>query len=317
VLENLSVCIPTINRSHYLERALTYYSSVNFNGKILIGDESDNYHKKLNKECVKKFKNLNISYIHFEHTRESNDAKMLFTLSYYIKTPYVTFTGDDDFLVPLGAKKCVEFLENNPAFAAAHGVRLNFVLNENKIVHIDTDEGYEWINENAWERWLSYMRSGIATVSFIHRTENWEKQYELVGKMNCRYLGTELIICSIAAIQGKVKSIHDLSVVFQRENPDRLFSFRNHTLWDLINSPGWSESAFIFIEEIKRLMKEQGFDKEKEIEKEFWYHCLNILINQFNTQDQEFVLPTEPLELNLTLDDPFYPIYQLLTEGKI
>lgn len=316
MLSKLSLAIPTINRSHFLERALTYYSSVGFNGKILIGDSSDNQHKKINRKNIKRFKNLDISYIHLEQTKVSNDAKMLLALSHFVETPYVTFTGDDDFLVPSGANKCVEFLENNPTFAATHGMRLNFVLNNGKIVHIDTDEGYEWVKENAWERWVSYMHSGIATVSFIHRTENWKKQYELVSKMNCRYLGTELIICSIAAIQGPVKKIPDLSVAFQRENPERLFSFRNQTLWDLINSPGWSESANIFVDKITSLLVDEGMYKEKEVKKEFWYHCLNILINQFNSQDQEVVLPTEPIEMELAEDDVFYPIYMLLTENN-
>jgi len=313
----LTLCIPTINRSVYLDRALQYYSFINFDGKIIIGDSSDDKFKKQNKEIIKLYKNLDIEYIFAEKSKFKNDAQVLHYLGKFIKTPYVTFTGDDDFLIPSGTEKCVDFLDANNDFAAVHGMRLNFLLKDNKIVHTDTDEGYEWIKEDAFQRWLSYMRKGIATVSFIHRTDNWKKQYELVTKIESRYIGTELIICSIAAIQGKVKRIYDLSVVFQRETPNRLFSFRKYSLWDLINTPEWSKSSKIFVEEIDRLLKEQGFDKKDEIKKEFWFHCLTILINQFNNLGKEVVFPTEPVDLNLKESDPFYPIYKLLTIGTL
>lgn len=315
-LKDITICIPTINRSHYLKRALAYYSKVKFPGKILIGDESDDEHKKINRSTIEKCKSLDISYIHLPHTNKSNDAKMLYALSFFVETPYVTFTGDDDFLVPSGAEQCINFLEENKDFAAAHGGRLNFILNNKQLVHLDKDEGYEWINENAWERWLSYMHTGVATVSFIHRTENWKKQYAYTEKINCRYIGTELIICSVAAIQGKVKRLENLSVVFQRETPNRLFSFRNHTLWDLMNSDEWATSANLFVQEINKLLEEQGFKKEDEIKQEFWYHCLNILVHQFNNKDKEVILPTEPIILDINKKDSFYPIYKLITGNK-
>jgi glycosyltransferase domain-containing protein len=317
MLNNLTLCIPTINRTKYLSRALEYYNFVNLDCKIIIGDSSDDEHKKQNKELIKKYNNLNIEYIFCDKKRFNNDSHVLKYLGNFVKTKYVTFAGDDDFIVPSGVEKCINFLDENNDFAAAHGIRLNFIENNGKIVHIETDEGYEWIKEDAWERWFSYMRRGIATVSFIHRTENWKKQYQLVGKMNTRYLGTELIICSTAAIQGKIKKIYDLSLIFQKETPERLFSFRKYTLWDLINSSDWYKSSEIFIEEVDKQLKEQGFNKGEEIKKEFWYHCLNVLINQFNNLGKQIVLPTTPLDLGLKEDDQFYPIAQLINEGKI
>ena len=66
MLPKLSLCVPTINRSHYLKRALTYYSAVNFDGKILIGDSSDSHHKKTPLATAKNYCNDHASITQFD-----------------------------------------------------------------------------------------------------------------------------------------------------------------------------------------------------------------------------------------------------------
>ena len=64
-------------------------------------------------------------------------------------------------------------------------------------------------------------------------------------------------------------------------------------------------------------LAEEGYEVADEVKREFWYHCLNILINQFNNVNKEVVLPTESIDLKLGEDDPFSPIVQLITKGSI
>jgi len=79
----------------------------------------------------------------------------------------------------------------------------------------------------------------------------------------------------------------------------------------------YHKDSNLFIEHVHKQLREQGFDNKEKVKKEFWFHCLNILINQFNNIDKKIEMPTEPIDLNLKIDDPFYPIYNLLITGEI
>ena len=80
----VTIIIPTINRSSFLKRLLSYYSISGFSGFIYIGDSSNNEEIEKNKESVYKFqKSLNIK--HFEHPSKSQ-AYVTYSLLQEVKT---------------------------------------------------------------------------------------------------------------------------------------------------------------------------------------------------------------------------------------
>jgi glycosyltransferase domain-containing protein len=321
MLEKLTLYIPTINRPQFLNRSLKYYNSMEFDGSILIGDSSNSDKKSENLQAISKYPNLQIDYHHFKLGDEyhHHDAVKTYLLLGQIKTPYTTFAGDDDFQIPDGLKLCVEFLENNPDYVAAHGERLNFTLDDEmygNIIGLDIHGGYNWETDNAVNRWQDYMRKGVATTYYIHRTSAWKKYYQFSKDAKSNYLGNELIPCSLCALLGKVKKLDCLTTAFQRDNPIRKFSFAKTTLWDLINGKNWSDSATIFRKAvIEQIMETTTEEKASDIfYQEFWYHCLNIMHYQFNTK---YSTPQEKQyqQLDMTklpVDDPFFPVYKVL-----
>jgi len=321
MLYKITIYIPTKDRSLFLNRALSYYSLKQFDGKILIGDSSNKTEKEWNKKFINKFSDLDIDYHHFKFDEDYHDALKTYRLLDHIQTPYITFTGDDDFQIPNGLKQCVEFLEQSPDFTSAHGQRLNFTLDDvvtGNIVALDIHEGYDWSREdNPIKRWQEYLRVGTATTMHVHRTYEWKKYYQYSYKAKSNYIGNELIPCSLCSLLGKTKRLDCLSVAFQRNNPIRKFSFVKTTLWDLIHKEHWNSSVKYFEEAVVfELSKIMDKSEAKELfYKEFWYHCLLIMNSQFNKKYSNKIeeKPKDPIDLsNLTDNDELYWINKVV-----
>ena len=121
---DLTIIIPTFNRADLLRNCLNYYDKINFDGKILIIDSSDDFELKQNQKNINNFNNLNI-------THKIKKTSIMGSLKYaidYVETNYLTQSGDDDFIVPLSAKKCIEFLNRNKDYILANGKTLLAIL---------------------------------------------------------------------------------------------------------------------------------------------------------------------------------------------
>jgi len=323
---DLTLIIPTFNRSDYLNRALRYYDAAKFSGAILIGDSSDDMaEKKINRSLVEQYPNLNIKYQYFnlEGSNPQHAAIKMFFLSDEIKTSYVAFAGDDDFQIPNGLMQCVRFLDKNPDYVAAHGLRYNFTLDNavyGNIIEIDANEGYSWDTDNPVERWHNYMECGIATVFYVHRTPIWKKCFAYSLKAKADYIGNELIQCSLCAILGKVKKLDCPTTIFQRNTPNKIFSFRDITLWDLINGKYWAQSVKVYEKAVSlELSAYMPIEEAKKIfYREFWYHCLLIMNSQFTTKYSEKKSETTrpPIDFSgITKKNDFFLVHKILKGG--
>jgi len=107
----LTIITPTFNRSDFLIRLLNYLSHTHYKHRIAIGDSSNAFHVERTKETIKKIgKRLDIIYTQYPGLSCHGAQEKLIQL---VDTPYIVSLPDDDFLVPNGLDKCIEFLENN------------------------------------------------------------------------------------------------------------------------------------------------------------------------------------------------------------
>lgn len=288
----ISIIIPTLNRSEFLIRALTYYNKVNFKGTIHIGDSSDEYHSSRIKDAISSFKkNLSIVYRHFPKPEYS--IEMCFKeLVDNVETPYCVYSGDDDFLIPESLQKCADFLETNPHYIAAHGLRVNIGVKDDKIFGpvewALVRQGNSYESENASERWTTYMRNAISTQYYVHRSSTWREMYRHVKDVPIRYFGEEVLPCSMTTILGKVKQLDCLSTVFQKQQAAHSFSWLTHSMYWLLIQPEWS----ISIQTIRRVLSEAISEHDKiEIDKalevvdrELWLHISRMLDKHFKNK---------------------------------
>ena len=125
----VSILIPTLNRSEFLIRALSYYCKVEFKGWICIGDSSNAQHNERIKSVIYALEDkLNIIYKYSPKPPYTNDSMCMKELIEIAPTPYVVYAGDDDFLVTSALAQFAAYLEDHSEYVAAHGLRLAYNL---------------------------------------------------------------------------------------------------------------------------------------------------------------------------------------------
>jgi len=290
--EKVSIIIPTLNRSDFLIRALGYYYQTGFKGYICIGDSSEHDHVQkisafINKKEIKH--NLNILYNHYpkSHYSAIDVVNEIFKL---VQTPYVVFSGDDDFLITNSLAICLDFLEKNDDYVAAHGLRMDFKLDSNKafgqIIETDFTRQHIWESEKASYRWAGYLRHAAATSYYVHRRSTFEAMLQDTQKVTCHYLGAELLPCSLTSILGKVKQIDCLSTVFEiKKAEDKNFSWEKQSIYRYMLSHDWYQSVAIVK---KRIVTELAKADDVTVEeasdifnREFCNYLINFLRWQY------------------------------------
>lgn len=124
---NIDIVIPTHNRPDLLRRVLDYYSNNGKEFNFIIADSSSPQNKARNKKLISTYPKLKILYI--DKFSENLQQHIKFAkMVKYVKSKYVCLCADDDFIVPNGIKECVNFLEKNPDYVAAHGSYIGFYL---------------------------------------------------------------------------------------------------------------------------------------------------------------------------------------------
>jgi len=292
--ENLSILIPTMNRPDFLLRALEYYCNIGFNGKILVGDSSSEENlKKIRSWLDGNKNNLDITYYYCPPEEYKHDGMVMKKLTSELKTDYAVFSGDDDFLVPSTLSKLVSFLENNPAYSMATGYRIAFLLNKTgpygKVEKLEIVMQPDLDKPLPMERWVNYMNLAISNQYYVQRKTVIQKAYEQCDMVPIRYIGPELMPCSVSAIRARAKYLDEISCFFQL-NPNQIFSHTMSPFYNLIISELWSESIKVFKTTIIENMIETGIiqsEAEELFDREFWNHIRSRLNWQFKEKYQK------------------------------
>ncbi len=215
---DFTLLIPTKNRFYYLDKTINYYSNLDFKGTIFIIDSSDKEISKKNKNLLNIFKNLKIEYFHFDGMPWQVIQKAFPS----INTKFVSFTGDDDYLVPDMLEKGIAFLKSNSDFIAVNGDALCAVSLKNR-TYIDYFTPYALNSsheETANERVFGLMENYSLPLFSIHRTLYFEKllsfipdssQYQKVCPVWA--IADEILPSSISVALGKAAKIDGLFMV--------------------------------------------------------------------------------------------------------
>jgi len=119
--EKLSLIIPTHNRPPYLlERLLRYFVEVGLAYPIVVADSSGEPAADANQAVLTSLGDaLDVRYVGYRP--DMNPYSKIAASLDMVESKYSAICADDDFLVPRAIEKCVQFLESNPDYAAAHG----------------------------------------------------------------------------------------------------------------------------------------------------------------------------------------------------
>lgn len=118
----LTIVIPLYTRYDKLKRVLTYYKDHNFPFNIMILDDSPD--QNIDDHDLR----VIVNDKHIKHIMYEQHMSVAEKISIGIKisTPYVVLCADDDFVVPKGLERCIEFLDANSDYVAAQGKHISF-----------------------------------------------------------------------------------------------------------------------------------------------------------------------------------------------
>ncbi|MDD2707160.1 MAG: TIGR00180 family glycosyltransferase [Verrucomicrobiae bacterium] len=211
--KNITLILPTYNRAKYFMRLLEFLTSASFEMDILILDSSIDEIKIENGRCMEKIEpSLKIKRLQYSSTMVGID-KILDGLS-KVKTEFVVFCADDDFIMPQGIAMAADFLEKNPDYSVAHGYYLTCSLNRqpNNSINCVIDPEYytpSWDHGDPVFRLCQHFGHYQATFYGVHRTEKLkENLMKNVRQFPCvSDLFGEVYLSMLDVIHGKIKRL--------------------------------------------------------------------------------------------------------------
>tara|TARA_B100000579_G_scaffold437378_1_gene466471 strand:+ start:2705 stop:3721 length:1017 start_codon:yes stop_codon:yes gene_type:complete len=229
---SLTICILTYNRYEHLKRLLRYYLESEYLFDLIVLDSSS--FKSEDKELTILLEKTGASWKHFPE--DIFFAKKLALGLSYVKTEYAVICADDDFLVPRGLLKSVNFLESNKDFISAHGIYCSHSS--------DTSDGIKWgvhyplsrsnISDHSLKRFLKFFPNNYSSYPFyaVHKTSYLQAIWEKTNKCVSDWGWSEIFPSSISVILGKSKKLMTLyssreinpSSPFDQERTENMFS---------------------------------------------------------------------------------------------
>lgn len=214
----VSIVIPTMNRSEFLARLCRYYAHTGFQGVLCIGDSSQEVHLERTQRVIEECgRQLAIRYCTFPGLSEPEVSERLL---HTVSTPYVTWLGDDDLLIPSAIDRCISFLDSRPDYSVAQGVAVVAMLaSDGRAGRIERILRYApnarpITFDDPRERLLAYLANYFVADFAVHRTTQLQEAFTGVSALRNRVF-RELLVCCYALIQGKVGLLNCLYLVRQ------------------------------------------------------------------------------------------------------
>ena len=218
----VSLIIPTMNRPKLLLRLISYYASLKFEGKILIGDSSN---AEIFRETARALESYKGSLdIWHRHLPGRSVAAAVLDMNEYLTTPYACLIPDDDFLVPRTLANCIQFLDSHPDYVAAHGVGALISSSMGDSESIDGAGFYPLTTSDeatASARLSKHLESYSVSLFSVYRSETWRRMFintptPSEAPQSCdKSFVDELLPCCLSVIYGKIKQIDGLYIVRQ------------------------------------------------------------------------------------------------------
>lgn len=268
-MNKIDLVIPTHNRTDLLKRILDYYQKEGQDFNFIVADSSNKTNKTINKNLVKSFDKLKIQYV--DKFSENLPQHIKFgKMIQYIKSKYCVFCPDDDFITPNGIRACINFLEKNPDYVAAHGTYIGFylfkgILKFRKFLWNLRYQHNSISNNTPHERLSNHLSNFTLVLWAVRRTSVVRNCYKELLKTNfdqkLLLMFGELLPDMLTVISGKVKRLEILYAARQY-----FFSIASNylTLLDAVHTNLYHQEYNKFkICLMNNLQKEEKITKQK------------------------------------------------------
>ena len=201
-LSEITLIIPTHNRSGYLKRILDYYSYVPL--QIIVVDST-------REPFSGQFDPVKILYNHFpDMPMPMKIAKALVQ----VKTRFVAMCADDDFIIPEGMISCINFLNQNKGFVAAQGNNISYKKSDNYEEYIEINPmylqqlNYEITSPDPFKRMGKLFQPYRTIFSAVHYTGVLKRAFQqLDPEIKNLYLN-EYLTAVVPILSGYYKELN-------------------------------------------------------------------------------------------------------------
>jgi glycosyltransferase domain-containing protein len=308
----MTIVVPTKNRPHYVDRLLSYYLNMDFVGIIIIIDSSDT---KISNYISERINNINKSNYIYTHLIGLPTMVIKDNLN-LIKTKYVSFLGDDDYIVPDAILRSISFLESNPHIAGCRG---DGIIVSDPDISSDPIRMYRQVNrleESSSNRLSQFFLNYGAPFFHVCRSDIFKKGFSLapstveINQGYDRLIGDELIASGAMLAYGKFAAIDGLHLI--RTNNIERIELRNS--WYYEKSDFYEKGRRVaiddFTKKISTIISEQDSIALSEAEKVVLkVHQSNVFSKEYDGQlvvnIKKFI---KPLMLYLNIWK-FMPVY--------
>jgi glycosyltransferase domain-containing protein len=160
----VAILMPTLNRPSFVQRTVLYYDSLKSPHPIYIGNASNTEISRNTLSFLKKVKNVEVKYFHWEGLAGEKTLNKL-AEEITAECKYCVYHGDDDYLIPSSLTKCATFLSENPDYRTVQGRAALVVMDRPEPLG-----NIKWIGEYLGE-------NSIEESSRIERLLSFHKHY--------------------------------------------------------------------------------------------------------------------------------------------
>ncbi|NGX56464.1 MAG: hypothetical protein K1060chlam5_00707 [Candidatus Anoxychlamydiales bacterium] len=270
--ESVTLIIPSYKREKYLKRILKYYKDIKI--KILIADSSP--------KPLENHKDYNCEYYHYPNMWI---FEKLLKIVKKVKTPYLLFCADDDFIIISSVCKCFNFLEKNNQYSCADGNYINF-NEKNLLKNIYLDLSYNDYNEKDIQKRLfkaltfNNNRTYVNNFYALHRSNYVVDAFEALdnngyGKLEKKVSITpEFTLLFFGHIKGGYRRLPIFYAA--RSNGVRMYSNSDIIGWNNMKA----EEFNIFKKSISHYII-KIFNVEKKYAEDSFEKIFNFWVNHF------------------------------------
>lgn len=232
-LEEITIVIITYKRYGFLKRLLSFYASAGYNYNLLVLDSTPN---NPTEEDLLYLLNSNpqLKWVRY-------DSSIFFVNKIadgckYINTKYSVLCADDDFILPSGILKSIDFLESNLEYSCCHGIYYDYELKNSKKLNFGNIYGQIIGGEEitSLDRVVNYLNGQTTYYSFyaVHRTSDFKfiwkssKIYVLDWGLSENFPSALSLIIGKMKVMGVPYSIREKNnfVWFDNEREEKMYS---------------------------------------------------------------------------------------------
>ncbi len=204
--DSLTCVVPTHNRPQFLRRLFRLYTQFPPGFPFLIVDSSNPTAAAENRELIERARiTLPIDYQHFDLNITDKCVQGLER----VRSPFVVFCADDDYLFSDSVWRCVDFLKAQPRYDSAMGrvAMLNPKLPRwCGMVH----QGYSIEDDRPFDRCVRLADSWFSNFYAVQRTPVFSEIFKITAAHTDSRLSVhvgEMLLAQLSVIRGRVKTL--------------------------------------------------------------------------------------------------------------